>query len=184
MHRHTSHAWDAQYPHSVLLYIKATCINTTADPWLQWFVIILKIKITKNVVWTKKLKLRNLTGKRVDCCCLTVSQSYTILLRNPVLIAREMKFQRQTHLTHCFYLPLCSFDYENAVKRRADVLRTGWADCAAWSCLYSRCIQCSPGTFKILLAKDGALLGPRSSSVHHRLIIIPLLVWTQKKKYI
>ncbi|TNN84552.1 hypothetical protein EYF80_005252 [Liparis tanakae] len=33
----------------------------------------------------------------------------------------------------------------------------------------------SPGTFKILLAKVGSLLGPCSSSVHHRLVIIPLL---------
>lgn len=72
-----------------------------------------------------------------------------------------------------------SYKKKKAVKRKAVVVRTEWVDSAA--AVITRCSMLV-GTFQILLLKVGSLLGPCSSPVHHRLIVIPLSsTHTQKR---
>lgn len=90
---------------------------------------------------------------------------------------------------HPQFLPptlLLSLNYEKSCQEESSSSkdRVGGLSCSSLSLLEAFCIpdafSVPRGTFEIFLLKVGSLLGPGSSSVHHSLIIIPLVdTWWQ-----
>ena len=95
-----------------------------------------------------------------------------------------MKLPMKTLLTHSFIPPtlLLSFNYEKSCQEAGSSCKdgVGGLSCSkpstAWSpfCIPDAFVVC-PRTFKIFFLKVSSLLASRSSSVHHGLIITPLL---------
>lgn len=157
---------------------------------LFWILSIKKNKAKK--AQTENCVLLSVCRKDGKSCWPQVTHSYSIVLL-VVLFWLSVFFSgyeiTDANSAHPQFLPptlRLSLNYEKSCQEERSSCkdRVGGLSCSSLSLLKAFCtpdaFSVPRGTFEIFLLKVGSLLGPGSSSVHHSLIIIPLVdTWWQ-----